>query len=330
MRNKKLLTLVATASAMALVVSTGATAAHAADKTLTIKLVSKGFQHQFWQAVKLGALNAGKALNANITFEGPASESEVDKQLEMLQAAVDAKPDAIGYAALDPKAPLPILALAKAAKIPVYMFDAAAGNEKDLGVNGLALGIARTDGVAAAALAADKMAALIGRSGKVFVICHSQTNATGVQRSTGFVNEMKKKFPKITVLPIQYGDGDHQKSADIVKAVMAANKDLKGIYATNEGSAIGAVNALTELKKRPGVIKVIGFDSGAAQINAIKSGLMQGAITQDPIGIGYKTVAALVAYVRKGTVPPTFINTGYYYYTKKNMDDPKIAAVLYK
>ena len=35
---------------------------------------------------------------------------------------------------------------------------------------------------------------------------------------------------------------------------------------------------------------VIGFDSGQAQIDAIKSGLMAGAITQNPVGIGYKTV----------------------------------------
>ena len=192
------------------------------------------------------------------------------------------------------------------------------------------MGIARTDGVAASALAADKMAALIGGAGKVFVISHSQVNATGIQRRDGFVNRMKAKYPKITVLPVQYGDGDHQKSADIVKAVIAANKDLKGVFATNEGGAIGAVNAFTELKLNKGKIKLIGFDSGAGQINAIKSGLMQGAITQDPIGIGKKTVEALVNYVRSGTVPAKFIDTGFYYYNKTNITDPKIAAVLYQ
>jgi len=57
---------------------------------------------------------------------------------------------------------------------------------------------------------------------------------------------------------------------------------------------------------------------------------MAGAITQDPIGIGYKTVQALVAYLKDGTVPPTFIDTGFYYYTKDNMDEPNIAAVLYQ
>ena len=156
---KKVLTIVAAASAMALVVGTGS-AVNAADKELNIHMVSKGFQHQFWQAVQKGSEQAGKALNAKITFVGPESESMVDKQLEQLQAAIDLKPDAIGYASLDPKAPLALLKKAKTAGIPVYMFDAAAGdptsatqNEASLGANSdIALGIARTDGVAASAV----------------------------------------------------------------------------------------------------------------------------------------------------------------------------------
>lgn len=328
---KKLVSGIAAATVVALAVGTATTAEAAKTKTLNIQMVSKGFQHQFWQAVKTGSLQAGKALNAKITFVGPESETMIDKQLEQLQAAVDSKPDAIGYASLDPKAPLALLAKIKAKKIPVYEFDASAGNESTLGINSkIAMGIARTDGVAAGALAADKMAALIGDKGKVFVICHSQVNATGIQRRDGFVNQMKAKHPGVTVLPVQYGDGDHQKSADIVKAVIAANSDLAGIYATNEGSAIGAVNAFTELKLEAGKIKLIGFDSGAGQINAIKSGVMQGAITQDPIGIGKKTVEALVAYVRNKKVPAKFIDTGFYYYDKTNINDPKIAAVLYQ
>ena len=329
---KKLLTGIAAASVVALAVGTAVPATAASKtKTLNIQMVSKGFQHQFWQAVKLGALQAGKSLNAKITFVGPESETMIDKQLEQLQAALDSKPDAIGYASLDPKAPLALLAKIKKKNIPVYEFDASAGVESTLGPKSpIAMGIARTDGVAAGALAADKMAALIGDKGKVFVICHSQVNATGIQRRDGFVNQMKAKHPGVTVLPVQYGDGDHQKSADIVKAVIAANSDLAGIYATNEGSAIGAVNAFTELKLTAGKIKLIGFDSGAGQINAIKSGMMQGAITQDPIGIGKKTVQALVNYVRNKKVPAKFIDTGFYYYDNTNLTDPKIAAVLYQ
>lgn len=299
-------------------------------ETLQIAMVSKGFQHQFWQAVGLGAQNAADEFGVEITFEGPESESQVDKQLEQLQAAIDRGVDGIGYASLDPEAPLPLLEKAKEMGIPVYMFDAAAGDEASFGEGALSLGIARTDGEAAAALAADEMAKLIGSAGKVGVVVHSQTNATGVQRRDGFVNQVAAEYPDIEIVSIQYGDGDHQKSADIAKAILAANPDLKGFYATNEGSAIGVVNALKELGKQPGDLAVIGFDSGAAKVDAVKTGLMSGAITQNPIGIGYETVKALVEYIRDGKVPSNFIDTGFYYYTAENIDDPKIAAVLYE
>ena len=81
-----------------------------------IPVISKGFQHQFWQAVKLGSEKAAKDLNVDITFEGPETEAQVDKQIEMLQTALDKKPAAICLAALDSKAAIPLLEKAKAAR----------------------------------------------------------------------------------------------------------------------------------------------------------------------------------------------------------------------
>jgi ribose transport system substrate-binding protein len=140
---------------------------------------------------------------------------------------------------------------------------------------------------------------------------------------------MKAKHPNIKVVDIQYGDGDHLKSADIAKAMIAAHPALKGLYGTNEGSAIGIVDAAQELKLPAGRVVIVGFDSGKAQIDAIKSGLMAGAITQDPIGIGKATVQSAVDAIA-GKTPTKVIDTGSYWYDKSNVDDPKIAAVLYQ
>src|SRR5439155_26467049 len=78
-----------------------------------IPVISKGFQHQFWQAVKLGSEQAATALNVKITFEGPESESQVDKQIEMLHAALDKKPNDVRRAALDIKTIVPLHEKAK-------------------------------------------------------------------------------------------------------------------------------------------------------------------------------------------------------------------------
>src|SRR5215475_11962172 len=66
-----------------------------------IAIVSKGFQHQFWQAVKQGAEEEAKAEGAKITFEGPPTEQDIEQQVTMLTNAIQKKPAAIGFAALD-------------------------------------------------------------------------------------------------------------------------------------------------------------------------------------------------------------------------------------
>ena len=331
---KKVLTIVAVASAMALVVGTGS-AVNAADKTLKLELVSKGETHQFWQAVKKGAEEQAAKMNATIHFQGPANETMIDKQLEMLDGAIALKPDAIGYAALGTTESVSHLKAAHTAGIPVYMFDTAAsctGGVPSLGVSSdCALGVAYTNSSAAGSLAADKLAALIGGKGKVLVVGHSQTNQTGIDRANGFINRMKAKYKGITLLTPQYAEGgDALKAQDIVAAALVANKDLKGVYGTNEGVSIGAGQAFKAAKLKNGTVKLIGFDSGKQQMANIKSGLQTGAITQNPVGIGAKTVEALVNYVRNKTVPKNLIDTGFYYYDKNNITKPEIVADLYE
>ena len=97
----------------------------------------------------------------------------------------------------------------------------------------------------------------------------------------------------------------------------------------DRGSAIGVVNAVNELGLEKGKITIVGFDSGAAQINAIKDGTMAGAITQDPIGIGEQVVQA--AYdAANGDSVDEFYDTGSYWYDSTNLEDEDIAAVLYE
>jgi ribose transport system substrate-binding protein len=289
---------------------------------LDIALVSKGFQHQFWQAVKSGAEEKAEELGVSMTFDGPASETEVDAQLQMLQAALERQPDAIGYAALDPEACIPLLDQAQQADIPVVEFDA--GCDSDVPVT-----ICQTDSMAAGAVAAEHMAELIGGKGKVAIVGHSQINSTGVERRDGFVEKIEADFPDIEIVDIQYGDGDHIKSADIAKAMLASNPDLAGLYGTNEGSAIGIVNAVNELGIEPGKLTVVGFDSGQAQIDAIKSGVMAGAITQDPLGIGRCTVESAVAAIN-GEELEEVQDTGSFWYDETNIDSDEIEPLLYQ
>ncbi|SFR87995.1 monosaccharide ABC transporter substrate-binding protein, CUT2 family [Agromyces sp. CF514] len=314
--------LVAAALVLAGCADSGSSGGDSSGDKPYVALVSKGFQHQFWQAVKAGAEQAAEEFDVEITFEGPDTEADVDQQIQMLQTALDKNPAAIGFAALDSQAAGPLLQQAKDSNIPVVAFDS--GVDSDIPVT-----TAATDNLAAAAEAAKHMADAIDHEGKVALVVHDQTSVTGQERRDGFVQYMEDNEPNIEIVDIQYGGGDQAKSADLAKAIIAANPDLKGIYGSNEGSAIGVVQAVKELGIDPATLAVVGFDSGKAQMDAIREGLMIGAITQNPVGIGYETVKAAVEAIDGKDLPKT-IDTGFYWYDVSNIDDDEIQAVLYE
>jgi len=183
-------TLIGLAAAAVLLGTTSLTMA--ADKPY-IALISKGFQHQFWQAVKQGAEQAGKDFDVNVTFEGPDGEGAVDRQLDMISTALSKHPSALGIAAIDSQATVPLLQQFKDAGIPVIAFDS--GVASDIPITS-----ASTDNLASAALAADKMAELIGGEGEIAIVSFDQTSQTGIERRDGFVAQIKAKYPKITIV----------------------------------------------------------------------------------------------------------------------------------
>jgi len=238
----------------------------------------------------------------------------------MLDAALAKNPVAICLAALDSRAVVSGLEKAKERNIPVVGFDSGVESET-------VVATAATDNIAAASLAADKLAEAIGKEGKIAMVVHDQVSTTGKARRDGFKNRIESAYPNIKIVDIQYGEGDHTKSADAAKAIMTAHPDLKGIYGANEGSAIGVMLAVEELDK-VGKIKVVGFDSGKKQVDSIRSGNMLGAVTQNPYQIGYKAVET--AYrASRGEAVEKKIDTGFEWYDKNNVDKEDIKKLLY-
>ncbi len=280
-------------------------------------IISKGFQHQFWQAVKSGAEQSAKKNGVTITFEAPETEAMIDKQIDMLNAAIAKKPQGLGFAALDSQAEVPLLKKAHEAGIPIVAFDS--GVDSDL-----PLATCSTDNLKAAAAAADKMAEAVGNAGEIGMLVHDQTSQTGIQRRDGFKNQIESKYPDIKIVDIQYG-GDPLVATESAKAMLAAHPEIKGIFASNEGSAIGLLQAARESKAK---IIAIGFDSGKQQRAAIADGSEYGAITQNPVGIGECVVDSLAKSI-KGEKLDKVIDTGFYWYDKSNLSDPKVSAVLY-
>ena len=292
------------------------------DEAPYIPIVSKGFQHQFWQAVKKGAEDKGAETSTSRSTSSArrASPRSTSRSRCCRPSSTRTRPRSASRR-WTARLPTRCWRRCQAKGIPVIAFDS--GVDSDIPIT-----TAATDNVAAAALAADKMAELIGGAGKVGVIVHDQTSRTGIDRRDGFVNRMTEAYPDIEIIDPQYGGGDQLKSTDLAKAIIQANPDIKGFFGANEGSAIGVVNAVNELGMA-GKLVVIGYDSGKAQIDAIKSGLMAGAIQQNPVGIGAKCVAAAAMALQGMDVPP-IIDTGFVWADATTIDSPEVAAVLYE
>ena len=99
---------------------------------------------------------------------------------------------------------------------------------------------------------------------------------------------MKANAPDVELLPVSTAAATRPSPPTSPSRSSQANPDVKGIYGSNEGSAIGVVKGVEESGKQG--VTIVGFDSGKAQIDAIKSGVMAGAITQNPIGMGKELV----------------------------------------
>ena len=120
---------------------------------LYIPVISKGFQHQFWQTVKKGAEDAAQQYGVEITFEGPPTEADIQPQVQMLVNAMAKDPAAIALAALDTNSVMDQLNEAIRRKIPIVGFDSGVPNAP----KGAIYATAATNSYAAAGLAAEKM-----------------------------------------------------------------------------------------------------------------------------------------------------------------------------
>jgi ribose transport system substrate-binding protein len=325
-----------------------------------IAVVSKGFQHQFWQVVMKGAKDAADKFNVEITFDGPPTESDIAIQVDMLKASLAKKPAAIALAALDTEALLEQLNTCKINGIPVVGFDSGVPNAPE----GTIYATASTNNSAAAALAAEKLfehatfkaklqAATASEPVHVGVLSQDATSDSIVSRTSGFVDKLVElagpdnvqvkghdKFSKpasdpkliITVsVPATTAAADMKSGAE---ALLSTNK-FAAVYGSNENSAGGILaasndgNDFADGKKYADVI-AIGFDAGKTQRTAVANGWFYGSVTQDPYSIGYKAVQLAVDAINGVAVKSPIIDTGAKWYNSENLSDPAISELVYE
>ncbi|MCC6796475.1 MAG: ABC transporter substrate-binding protein [Candidatus Hydrogenedentes bacterium] len=285
---------------------------------LKFAVVPKGLTHQFWLTVKAGADAAGKDLGVEINWVGPEKETEVVKQINMIEDQIGAGVNAIVMAACDQDALVDVIKKALDKKIPVITIDS--GVNSDLPNSFIA-----TDNVAGAQAAARELAKLIGNEGEVGLIPFVKGAGTSEQREEGFKKGIAE-FPNISIADIQYSQSDVIKAMNVTEDMLTAHPNLKGIFAANEPAAVGVVQAL-EAAGKGGQVKLVAFDAGDDEVAALKKGTIQALIVQNPFRMGYDGVKTAHDVLQGKTVEKR-IDTGVTVVTMENFETPDVQKLL--
>ena len=360
---RKLMAVALGSSMIASMMSVGAFAEESevvANGDYKFEIIVKSYQSSYWQAAVKGIDSEKDKLGVEANATGPNSESDIADQVQLLNNAINKKPDGIGLAACSQDAVLEALQAAKEAGIPVVCFDAGVPDAPE----GSVYATIATDNYAAGATAAehlyealkDKIAAAEAPV-RIGEVNQEATSESIISRGLGFID-------KFTELAVADGhtvavtgndyyvdnckDKGDEASANIIIdvgvpaqttveqcATVAAdilNKaDTIGIFGSNQVAAEGVLTANGNLgvlgSDAETTILAAGFDAGSTIKAAIADGTMFGAVTQSPLAMGIKTVDVLTQIANGETVED--MPTDGYWYNAENMDSDEIAPNLY-
>jgi ribose transport system substrate-binding protein len=299
--------------------ATATTGKKGANERLTLAVVPKGTTHAFWLTIRAGAEAAGKDVNAEIKWNGPKQETDIQDQINIIDGFASEGVDGVALAATSKDSLVDTVKELEAKGIPVVTIDS--GIEPDVSRSFIA-----TDNVEAARQAAKELGRLLGGKGKVAVLTFLKGAGTSDQREQGFMGGIKE-FPDIKVVSVQETKSDTGKARDVMETILTAHPDLAGVFASNEPNVIGAAGVIEE-KKLTGKVKLVGFDGADAEIEALKEGVVQALMVQDPFKMGYEGVKALAMILRGQGTPPKRIDTGITTVTKENLETPEVQKLL--
>jgi ribose transport system substrate-binding protein len=277
---------------------------------------------EFYTTMECGAQTAAQELGAELDVQGPDAFSAAE-QTPILNAAIQANPDAILIAPTDVTAMVAPIQSAVNQDIPVVLVDTTIKKEE------IAVARIASDNVKGGMRAGEALAKMIGEEGNVMVISVTPGISSTDQRQQGF-EEAIKKYPNIEYLGTEYCNDDPVKAASITTATLRSNPDLKGIFGANVYSGQGAGSGIRQTGKKDQV-SVVAFDATPTQVEDLRKGNVDGLIAQHPSDIGDKGVRIAVEYLKSGEEPAKKQNTtGFTTATRENLDKPEVKKYLYK
>jgi ribose transport system substrate-binding protein len=277
------------------------TACRRGGSETTIALVPMAMDSEFWLAVAEGA-RAGAAAHPHVRLSivAPDREINVDQQVSILEDQIRSGARALVVAPSGPAQVMPVLDQAAARNIPVVLVDTDAPWPRKVTYIG-------TDNRKGGGLAARFLAERLGGRGEIAMIHGLPGNLSQDERAAGFVDAVAA-YPGLALVARQPGHSERALGLTVMENVLTAHPGLKGVFATNDQMALGALEALDARGLR-GKVVVVGFDATQEAVKATLEGRLAATIAQNPQAMGRRGVEAALAAL-EGRPVPARIDTG--------------------
>lgn len=253
----------------------------------------KATSHLFFVSVHAGVDKAAKDFDVDVLWNGPNEETEHGRQIQIVEAMITRRVDALAISATDERALAAPVQRAISTGIPVTIFDSG------VNVDGYVSFIA-TDNHGAGCTAARTLAGLIGGGGAVAMVMHKPSGTSTVLREQGFEQTISREFGDVKIVARQFGMSDVARSRAAAENILTAQPSLSGMFASSEASSIGALQAINS-RGLSGKVKLVTFDSSRSHVEALEAGTIDVMLVQDPFRIGYQAVRSLAEKLRGGT-----------------------------
>ena len=206
------------------------------------------------------------------------AQQKQENQIKAIKSFIEQGVDVIGVAPVVETGWDQVFAEAKDAGIPIVLVDRTADVDEDLYATFIG-----SDFIEEGKVAAQQMAELIGGKGKIVEIEGTVGASAATDRKTGFDEEIAANYPDIEIVASQTGDFTRAQGKEVMESFLKSNPDIVGVYCHNDDMALGAIEAIKEAGKKPGVdIKIVGCDGVKGAFEAMVAGEMNGTVECNP------------------------------------------------
>jgi ribose transport system substrate-binding protein len=284
-----------------------------------IGVVPKGASHIFWQTVHAGAIKAAQEDGFEVEWNAPTREVDASRQIEIVESMVNRKLAGIVLAPVDRKALVATVERAAAAGIPVSIFDSAIDTPKRITY-------VATNNEEGGRMAARRMGEVLQGKGKVGVIGFMPGSASTMEREHGFQDEIRTKFPGINLIGLQFAMADRAKAMAQTENILASHPDLAGLFADNESSSAGAIQALKARNAKS--VRMVAFDASEQLLAELRAGWIDSIVVQNPFRMGYEATKSIAQHRNKQPLPAV-IDSGAQLILAADLDNANIKELLF-